>query len=120
MKKLILILTFFSLICSCQFFNSSHIGSWEGINYANKKISVIFKNEKDIVLTFGNETAQWSYKIDKSHKPYWFDVFPTDAKNIIGIIEFMDDKTFRFQMKEDGKRPMNFDQSKQLVLKKVD
>ena len=76
------------------------------------------ENEKEIVLTFGNETAQGTYQIDKSKNPNWLDINPIDAKRMIGIIEFMTANTFRFQMTENGQRPLDFDQNRQLVLKK--
>ena len=107
-------------LASCQFVNPKQVGTWEGTNYANQKISFIFKNDKDFVLTFGNETAQGSYKMNESKDPNWIDIYSIDAKNAIGIIEFMDDNTIRVQLVENGERPQTFDQNKQLILKKVD
>lgn len=113
---------FFALLflASCQFINPKQVGTWEGTNYANQKISFIFKDEKEVVLTFGNETAQGTYKINENKTPNWIDIYPVDAKNAIGIIEFMDNNTFRIQLVENKERPQAFDQNKQLILKKVE
>ena len=58
--------------------------------------------------------------MNESKDPNWIDIYSIDAKNAIGIIEFMDDNTIRVQLVENGERPQTFDQNKQLILKKVD
>jgi hypothetical protein len=70
---------FFALlfVTSC---NPEQIGTWEGTDHSNQKISFIFKNENEVVLTSGNETVQGGYTIDESKDPNWIDFDLVDAE----------------------------------------
>ena len=105
-------------------FPPRHVGTWEGSNYANQKISFVMKSDKRVFIICDNETVSGPYEIDVNKSPNWIDIYYnySDAKNAKGIIEFMDKNTFRIQLTDHvaKPRPVAFDQKEQLILRKVE
>ena len=127
--------------CSPDSKKQTIVGQWEGESHGQKQ-TVIYNEDGSWTKIKGNDvkmssdiddtTKTLKYEVDYSKTPHAIDYVIFDKSNneevarLKGIFEFLSDKTMRFYMEEAKYnvekalvRPKEFDESKTIVLTRV-
>lgn len=104
------------------------LGKWEGRDSRNEVGGLTFRKDNTLLLSVRHTDAPpMKYIVDFSSNPAKIDMVVQNPNNnsrinMMGLLQFVDGNTLKFQIFPNGIRPGNFDlQSKQtvLILKRV-
>ena len=87
------------------------IGRWEGIDNKKEFGGFDIIDSVNIILSIPDQQLPpGTYYVDTTKNPIWFDVTIGDktAPTLKGLIAFIDERTIKWQIFLDGKRPDKF------------
>lgn len=115
MKKSILsiVLTLLVAIAFAQHTKKDLVGKWEGVDNANQKGFMIFKNTNQMALYAQGEAPRYfGYTVDFSKTPAPLDIIAKSPDGKEGtlqlLIQFIDNNTIKIQIFYSGNRTANF------------
>lgn len=99
------------------------IGTWEGIDSAEERGSIIIKNNNILMLVLSpTETIECKYQIDTTKSPMWFDIIIEEeggeVSTMKSLVLFVNNDTIKWEVFFDRERTPNFtaDTSQDIVL----
>lgn len=88
------------------------IGTWEGIDSAQERGSIVFKSDSIMLLVLSpTETIECKFQIDTSKSPMYFDIIVEEdgeIRTMESLVLFVNNDTIKWEIFFDRARTPNF------------
>lgn len=112
---LLIIFSTFSVIAQNKITNKL-TGVWKGVSKSSGSLK--FVDSANIVISIPHSPSyKTQYSIDTAKKPMWFDIYTKGKKGVQkGLLEFIDDKTMKWQRFYTGRENQEISNSKDNII----